>query len=207
MHFTIRRGIPKFILHPTFGEETSYAQSTLSTGNTSYTLTHMFKVSACSLGMHAPTLLIFQHTPLAYLAHVHMTKVWFFIFLFKDGGLDIWRCAHHHSEPTFHTYLSPAECGWYSLGGCSLCKDPYYPADVCHATHAVLEKWVENGGFNPEHMADADYSCSTAILLMLTPDSSTEWYREHGDQVDCLPMRSTAWTDVLHVPKLIKYIR
>ena len=31
--------------------------------------------------------------------------------------------------------------------------------------HMVLEKWVENGGFNPEHMAEANYSCSTAILL------------------------------------------
>ena len=36
---------------------------------------------------------------------------------------------------------------------------------------AVLEKWVENGSFNPERMAEADYSHSTAILLLLYPDT------------------------------------
>ena len=36
---------------------------------------------------------------------------------------------------------------------------------------AVLEKWVENGSFSPEHMAEGDYSCSMAILLALNPDA------------------------------------
>ena len=71
------RGIPNFILHPTFREETSYAHSTLTQALHHNTLTHMFKVSACSLGMlHAN----FTHmsTYLACLlgARVHMTKVW-----------------------------------------------------------------------------------------------------------------------------------
>ena len=35
----------------------------------------------------------------------------------------------------------------------------------------LLEKWIDNGGFNPEHMVDGDYSCSTAILLVFTPDA------------------------------------
>ena len=71
---TIRRGIPNFILHPSFREETSYAQSTLSTGNTSYALTHMFKVSASLLGMpHQPY--SYFNIPFTYLACVHMTKV------------------------------------------------------------------------------------------------------------------------------------
>ena len=42
---------------------------------------------------------------------------------------------------------------------------------MCAMPLVVPEKWVENGGFNPEHMADADYSHSTAILLVLTPDA------------------------------------
>ena len=35
----------------------------------------------------------------------------------------------------------------------------------------VLEKWVENGSFNPERMAEGDYSHSMAILLTLNPDA------------------------------------
>ena len=35
---------------------------------------------------------------------------------------------------------------------------------------AVLEKWVEGGSFNPEHMAEGDYSYSTAILIVLNPN-------------------------------------
>ena len=34
----------------------------------------------------------------------------------------------------------------------------------------VLEKWVEGGSFNPECMAEGDYSCSTAILIVLNPN-------------------------------------
>ena len=36
---------------------------------------------------------------------------------------------------------------------------------------AVLEKWVEGGSFNPECMAEGDYSCSTAILIVLNPNA------------------------------------
>ena len=36
---------------------------------------------------------------------------------------------------------------------------------------AILEKWVENGSFNPECMADGDYSHSTAILVILSPNA------------------------------------
>ena len=34
----------------------------------------------------------------------------------------------------------------------------------------VLEKWVADGSFNLEHMAEGDYSCSTAILILLNPN-------------------------------------
>ena len=63
MCFTIRRGIPEFILHPSFGEEKSYAQSTLSTGI--YIIYFDSYVQGeCMFTWHAmPTLLVFQHTP------------------------------------------------------------------------------------------------------------------------------------------------
>ena len=34
----------------------------------------------------------------------------------------------------------------------------------------VLERWVESGHFNPEHKSAYDCSCSTAILIILTPN-------------------------------------
>ena len=36
---------------------------------------------------------------------------------------------------------------------------------------AILEKWVEDGKFNPEQMAESDYSHSTAILVVLSPNA------------------------------------
>ena len=36
---------------------------------------------------------------------------------------------------------------------------------------AVLEKWIEGGSFNPECMAEGDYSHSTAILIVLNPNA------------------------------------
>ena len=35
----------------------------------------------------------------------------------------------------------------------------------------ILEKWVENGSFNPEHMVEDDYSHSTTILIGLSPNA------------------------------------
>ena len=36
---------------------------------------------------------------------------------------------------------------------------------------AILEKWVEDGKFNPERMAENDYSHSMAILVILSPNA------------------------------------
>ena len=41
---------------------------------------------------------------------------------------------------------------------------------MCAVPIAILEKWVENGSFNPECMAEGDYSHSTAILIVLSPN-------------------------------------
>ena len=34
----------------------------------------------------------------------------------------------------------------------------------------VLERWIANGSFKPEHLAEGDYSCSTIILIILNPN-------------------------------------
>ena len=36
---------------------------------------------------------------------------------------------------------------------------------------AVLEEWILNGSFNPHHKPDEDCSCTTAILIILTPNT------------------------------------
>ena len=35
----------------------------------------------------------------------------------------------------------------------------------------VLEKWAEGGSVDPEHMAEGDYSCTTAILILLNSNA------------------------------------
>ena len=42
---------------------------------------------------------------------------------------------------------------------------------MCTVPITVLEKWEEGGSFNPEHMAEGDYSRTTAILILLNPST------------------------------------
>ena len=75
------------------------------------------------------------------------------------------------SPPSIPTSVLQSADGIH-LGDVCLHEDPHYPADACTLTLAgSSEKWVENGSFNPEHMAEADYSRSMAILLTLYPDA------------------------------------
>ena len=41
---------------------------------------------------------------------------------------------------------------------------------MCAMPISVLKKWIECGSFNPECMAEGDYSRSTAILIVLNPN-------------------------------------
>ena len=36
---------------------------------------------------------------------------------------------------------------------------------------AILEEWISNGSFNPHHKPDEDCSRTTAILIILTPNT------------------------------------
>ena len=35
----------------------------------------------------------------------------------------------------------------------------------------VLEKWAAEGNFNPEHMAEGDYSHTTTLLILLNSNA------------------------------------
>ena len=52
-----------------------------------------------------------------------------------------------------------------------LCRALYNSEDAHGVNHALLERLIANGSFNPEHMAESDYSHSTAILLAFIPDA------------------------------------
>ena len=70
---------------------------------------------------------------------------------------------------------------------------------------AILKKWVENGSFNPEHMVEANYSHSTAILLMLSPDTRCNDIESVGIRlIVCrckMPLGQTS-----SIPHLIRYV-
>ena len=58
---------------------------------------------------------------------------------------------------------------------------------LCH-TYAILEKWVEDGKFNPEQMAESDYSHSMAILVILSPNAQGTALESVGIRVGHLPV-------------------
>ena len=110
----------------------------------------------------------FIHIPTYHASLVHMTNLIFFPF--KDGRLDIWRCTHSHTKPTFYTSISLAKRGWPSLGGYTLCKNPHYPMDVHHAAHHSRKMGREWELQPRAYGMEGDYSHSTAILIALNPD-------------------------------------
>ena len=63
---------------------------------------------------------------------------------------------------------------------------------------AILEKWVENGSFNPECMAEGDYSHSMAILLALNPDAQGKDIESMGIGLIVHLAQGTNWTDMHH---------
>ena len=76
---------------------------------------------------------------------------------------------------------------------------------MCAISFMVLEKWVEDGSFNPEHMAEADYSHSTAILLMLYPDALINNI-ETMDIGLIVRQCKALLGQVSSIPQLIKYV-
>ena len=87
-----------------------------------------------------------------------------------DGGLDIQKCPCGHTKSTFHTIFGSTEQGWSPLGGHMLRQDSNDLAYVDCIHYTVLERWIANGSFNLECMAEGEYSCSTTILIILNPN-------------------------------------
>ena len=68
----------------------------------------------------------------------------------------------------------------------------------------ILERLVENGSFNPEHMAEGDYSCSMAILLTLNPDAQCKDIESMGiGLIVC--WRKAPLGQISSIPHLIRY--
>ena len=90
-------------------------------------------------------------------------------------------------------------------------------ADICFAkiqtnlhmrtiTIAVLEEWISNGSFNPDHKPDEDCSRTTAILIILTPNSqgTALMYASVGLIVQ---RRKGPVGQIEDIPRLITFIR
>ena len=76
---------------------------------------------------------------------------------------------------------------------------------MCAMPLAILEKWVENGSFNPECMAQGNYSHSMAILPMLNPDAQCKDIENVGIRL------TVCWCKALlgqisSIPHLIRYV-
>ena len=68
----------------------------------------------------------------------------------------------------------------------------------------VLERWIANGSFNPDRMAEGEYSRSTTILIILNPN-------KQGTGLKCMSIRLIIrWHNgpvgrIDDIPKLITY--
>ena len=69
---------------------------------------------------------------------------------------------------------------------------------------AILEKWVEDGKFNPERMAESDYSCSTAILVALSPNTQGTALESAGIGL-IIHQHKAPIGQLGNIPHLIKY--
>ena len=75
---------------------------------------------------------------------------------------------------------------------------------MCTMPLTILEKWVEDGKFNPEQMAESDYSCSMAILVTLSPNAQGTALESAG--IGLIICQCKAPIGQLgNIPHLIKY--
>ena len=94
-----------------------------------------------------------------------------------SGYITLFQMAGWTLENALVTIQSPPSIPFLVL----LSKDGLCLGDICFAkipmtlsmwmvSMMVLERWIANGSFNPEHMAEGEYSHSTAILIILHPN-------------------------------------
>ena len=194
MHFNHQEGYPKVHSSSNFWRGNILCSQHTSTGNTLYTLTHMFKVSAC---VHLVLHTNFTHISTYLTSSWHMCtwlKSDFFLLKMVDWTFED-ALAAIQSPPSIPTSVLQSADG-ICLGDvrfAKICTTLW----MCAVSLAVLKKWVENGSFNPEHMAGwlQSFYSNTAHIVSRC---STEWHRECGDWVDCPLTWSTAWTGIFH---------
>ena len=78
--------------------------------------------------------------------------------------------------------------------------------DVHAVSLALLEKLVDNRGFNLEHRADGDYSHSHCHTPCINSRCSTKGHREHGDWAGCLLVHGAPLSPISSIPNLISYV-
>ena len=197
---TIWRGYSQLHSSSNFRRGNILCSQHTSTDNTSLTWMHTFKVSVCCW-CAASTLLIFQHTS-HLLVCILMTNVCF-SFLLKMVD---W---------TFEDALTTIQSLPFIPASILQSVDGICLGDICfamiHTTlqmHAIpltiLEKWVENGSFNPEHMVEGDYSHSTAILLTLNPDAQCKDIESVGIRL-IVHQHKALLGQISSIPHLIRY--
>ena len=124
-------------------------------------------------------------------------------FPFQDGRLDIQNAlAAIQSLPSIPASVLQSTHG-LPLGDIQFVKIQT-TLRMCAVLPAILEKWVGDGKFNPERMAENDYSHSMAILVILSPNTQGTALESVGIRlVICWHKAQIA--QISTIPFLIKY--
>ena len=125
--------------------------------------------------------------------------------LIPDVRLDVRKCPCGHTKSSFHTIFGSTEHGWSPLGDIRFAKIQT-TLRMGTVSLTVLERWIANGSFNLERMAEGNYSHSTAILVVLNPNNQ-------GTGLKCASVglivqwRNGQVGRIDDIPKLIAYTR
>ena len=116
-------------------------------------------------GTPHPSLLAFIPHVIRH-AHVYSTN---FIVLFQMAGWTFKNALVAIQSPPSIPFSVLLSMDGLHLGDIRFAK---IQTTLCMWTVSitVLERWIANGRFNPECMAEGDYSCSIAILILLNPN-------------------------------------
>ena len=107
-----------------------------------------------------------------------------------------------HSPPSIPTSVLQSVNG-IGLGDIHFAKI-HTTLQMCTVPLAILERWVENGSFNPEHIAEGNYSRSMAILLTLNPDAQCKDIESVGIRL-IVCWHKALLGQISSIPDLIRY--
>ena len=111
-------------------------------------------------------------SPLLFLASldmcIHNTKP-FFLVLFQMVGWTFEDALADIQSPSSIPFLVLLSMDGLRLGDIRFAKIQM-TLRMQTVSITVLERWIVNGSFNPDHMAGGKYSRPTAILIILNPN-------------------------------------